>query len=170
MPNRDTPASTGRYGGWFRDQLNNVLEAYYRNAAPFMRITTAQVVTFLNSILSNHPTAGIGYATGAGGTVTQQTDKTTGVTINTIVGQITMDNAALANAVEVVFVVTNSAVGPQDVIIVNHGSVGASDDDYLVGVGAVADGSFSIVVANLSAGSLSEAIVINYAVIKGVAA
>ena len=168
MPNVNTPRGS-TYSGWFRDMLNNVLEAYYKGTL-FLRATTTGAVTFANSLLSNHATAGIGYATGAGGTVTQASNKTTGVTLNTIVGQITMNNASLAAATEVVFVVTNSAVGASDAIIVNHGSVGASDDDYLVGVGAVAAGSFSIVVANLSVGSLAEAIVINFAVIKGVSA
>ena len=38
------------------------------------------------------PTGGIGYATGAGGTVMQATNKATGVTLNTVSGQITTNN------------------------------------------------------------------------------
>ena len=102
-----------------------------------------------------------------GGTVIQGTDKTTGVTLNTHTGQITMNAASLAAAAEVVFVVTNSKVAAPDVVIINHGSVGASDDDYLVGIGAISAGSFSVVVSNLSGGSLSEAIVLNFVIIKG---
>ena len=102
-----------------------------------------------------------------GGTVIQGTDKTTGVTLNTHTGQITMNAASLAAAAEVVFVVTNSKVAAPDVVIINHGSVGASDDDYFVGIGAISAGSFSVVVSNLSGGSLSEAIVLNFVIIKG---
>ena len=40
---------------------------------------------------------------------------------------------------------------------------------YFVSVGAVANGSCSITVGNTSAGSLSQAIVLNFAVIKSVA-
>lgn len=126
-------------------------------------------VTCDSSIKSSSATAGIGYATGAGGTVTQQTDKATGVELNKACGQITMNAAALAAAAEVSFTVTCSAVAATDVVIVNHGSAGTAGA-YLVGVSTVGAGSFVITVANVSAGSLSEAIVINYAVIKGVAA
>ena len=50
-----------------------------------------------------------------GGTVTQATNKGTGVTLNTQSGQITMNNAALADAAEVSFTVTNSKIAATDV-------------------------------------------------------
>lgn len=108
-----------------------------------------------------------GYATGAGGTVTQATNKGTGVTINKLCGQITTDNAALAAGAEVSFTVTNSTVAATDVVIVNLAS-GNTADAYTIWVDAVSAGSFRIGLANLSAGSLSQALVINFAVIKGV--
>ena len=61
-----------------------------------------------------------------GGTVTQATNKTTGVTLNTESGQITMNNAALAAAAEVSFTVTNSEIAATDVVVVNHGSAGTA--------------------------------------------
>lgn len=103
-----------------------------------------------------------------GGTVTQATDKSTGVTLSTNSGQITMNGAALAAAADVVFTVTNTQVSATDVVIVNHGSAGTSGA-YIVGVGAVGAGSFDIVVTNVSGGSLSQAIVINFVVIGGAA-
>lgn len=112
-------------------------------------------------------TAGLGYVSTAGGTITQATSKTTGVTINKICGQITMNGAALAAAAEVSFVVTNNTVISTDVVIVNIQSVGTAGA-YFVTVGAVGNGSFSITVGNVSAGSLSQAIVLNFAVIKSV--
>lgn len=118
-------------------------------------------------IIASSGTAGIGYTTGAGGTVTQATSKTTGVTLNKTSGQITMNGAALAAAAEVSFTVTNSTVASTDVIIVNVQSVGTAGA-YFVTVGAVANGSFSITVGNASAGSLSQALVLNFAVIKSV--
>ena len=42
-----------------------------------------------------------------GGTVTQATNKTTGVTLNAASGQITMNGAELAGAAEATFTVTN---------------------------------------------------------------
>jgi len=102
-----------------------------------------------------------------GGTVTQATNKTTGVTINTHSGQITMNNASLAAAAEVTFTVTNSAVTATSVIIVNIASAATTNDDYVVGVGAVAAGSFAIYLGNVSAGALTDALVLNFVVIKG---
>ncbi|MBS1738450.1 MAG: hypothetical protein JSS98_17855 [Bacteroidetes bacterium] len=116
---------------------------------------------------SSSSTAGIGYSSGAGGTVTQSTSKTTGVTINKVSGQITMNNAALGAGSEAKFTVTNSAVSANDVVIVNIKSGGTSGS-YLISVTAVSSGSFDITISNVSGGSLSQALVINFVVIKGV--
>ena len=108
----------------------------------------------------------IGYV--SGGAVTQSTNKSTAVTLNTQGGQITMNNAALADGAEVTFQVNNDKVAATDVIVVNHGSAGTAGAYWLV-VSAVAAGSFKVTVGNLSGGSLSQAIVLNYAVIKSAA-
>lgn len=121
------------------------------------------------AITSSGATAGIGYATGAGGTVTQITSKATGVTLNTITGHITMHNAALAAATNVTFVFTNSAIGADDSIIIHHRSAGTTGA-YDVWASNVAAGSCSITVRNQTAGSLSEAIVLKFSIIKGVSA
>jgi len=52
--------------------------------------------------------------------------------------------------------------------VVNHGSAGTAGAYWLC-VSTVAAGSFKISVGNLSGGSLSEAIVLNFAVLKGAA-
>ena len=80
-----------------------------------------------------------------------------------------MHNAALAGGAEVSFTVTNTVVAATDVIVVNWASVGTADT-YMVGVEAVAAGSFDILVSNVSGTSRSEAIKLNFAVIKAVAA
>lgn len=112
--------------------------------------------------------AGIGYAAGnqAGGSQTQGSGsgKATGVLLNAICGRITMDSAALAGGAIVSFTLTNSAIAATDVIILNHisgGTVGA----YTLNAQPAA-GSATINVRNNTGGSLSEAIVIQYAVIK----
>jgi hypothetical protein len=109
----------------------------------------------------------LGYGTGAGGSVTQLTSKATGVTLNTGCGQITMNNAALAAATTVSFVVTNSNVAATDSIILNLVSGQATNGTYSYWIEKVAAGSFTVTVENRSAGSLSEALVLNFAVIKG---
>jgi hypothetical protein len=114
-------------------------------------------------------TGTFGYATGAGGTVTQITSKATGVTLNKICGQITTHNAALGAGAEVSFTVTNSVVAATDVVVICIGS-GASADAYNVQVDAVGAGSFRVAIGNMTGGSLSEALVLNFVVIKAVAA
>ena len=126
----------------------------------------AQYITSLNYILSSSPTAGIGYATGAGGTVTQSSTKATGVTLNTATGKITMNAAALAAATIVSFTLTDSAIAATDVLVLNHIS-GGTVGSYTLNAQAAA-GSATINVRNATAGSLSEAIVIEFTVIKGV--
>ena len=101
-----------------------------------------------------------------GGTVTQASSKSTGVTLNTESGQITMNNAQLNAGVEVTFTVTNSEITATDVVVVNHGS-GGTAGAYLLGVSAIAAGSFKITVTNASGSGLSEAIVINFVALKG---
>ena len=119
------------------------------------------------SLLSTSPTAGIGYATGAGGTVTQATSKSTGVTLNKVSGQITMNGAALLAGTTVGFTLTNSTVAATDVVVVSIAS-GASANSYRLEVTATAAGSCRIEIGNTLITTLSEAIVLNYVVIKGV--
>jgi hypothetical protein len=79
-------------------------------------------VTMTGAILSSG--GGIGYTTGAGGAVTQLTNKSTGVTLNKLSGTITMNGAALAAAAIVTFTVTDSFVAATDVIVPMHDSAG----------------------------------------------
>ena len=111
-----------------------------------------------------YATSEIGYATGAQGTVTQATSKSTGVTLNKSVGQITMNNASLAAGATALFTLTNSVLSAKDVVIVNVGSGGTSGAywPYVANVGA---GTAVIGVYNNTVGALAEAIVINYAII-----
>jgi hypothetical protein len=111
-------------------------------------------------------TGKFGYSTG-GGTVTQTTNKTTAVTLNAKSGQITMNNASMSNNTTAGFKLTNSFVAATDVVIVNIAS-GATADGYILTVDAVAAGSCRISVRHNSGGALSEALVLNFVVIKGV--
>jgi hypothetical protein len=123
----------------------------------------------LNRPLLGSAESAVGYSTGTGGVITQATDKSTGVTLNKRCGQITMNAAALAAAAEVSFTLTNSVIAATDVVMVSIAS-GATAGAYSVQCDATAAGSCRISVGNRNAGSLGEAIVLNFVVIKSVAA
>ena len=106
---------------------------------------------------------GLGYGTGSGGTVTQATSKSTAVTLNKPTGQITMNNAALAAGGFVEFLVNNSLFTVTDIVIAQQ--FGWSN--YRVESYPNGSGSFNVRVTNISGGSLSDAVVINFAIIKG---
>lgn len=108
-------------------------------------------------------TGTFGYGTGRG-TVTQATNKSTGVTLNAPCGAITMNGAALNADTTVSFTLTNTSIAATDLLVLNHVS-GGTAGSYVLNAQAAA-GSASINVRNITAGSLSEAIVIGFAVIK----
>lgn len=132
-------------------------------------LSNAGTIAATGSVTSSSPTAGIGYTTGAGGTVTQASSKSTGVTIDKVCGQITMNNAALNAGVEASFTVTNSAIAAADIVLVNHSSAGTAGA-YLTQANSISAGSFAITVSNVSGGNLSEAIVLTFVIIKGATA
>lgn len=128
---------------------------------------------FSGAILSNNPVsnsenlAGVGYATGAGGTVTQLTNKSTSVILNKVCGTITMNNAGLATVTAVSFTVNNTNIAATDVPQVAIKS-GGTANSYLVAVTAVATGTCVIMIYNLTGGTLSEALVLNFFLNKAV--
>lgn len=105
---------------------------------------------------------GLGYGTGSGGTVTQGTSRTTGVTLNRPAGAITMFSAA-GSATAATFTVTNSIVAITDTIKLSQRS-GTNLYNFIVT--AVAAGSFNITFFT-TGGTATDAPVINFAVIKG---
>jgi hypothetical protein len=108
----------------------------------------------------------IGYSTG--GVVTQDTSKSTSVTLNTVTGEITMNAASMSGDSTETFTLTNSAVANTDVMILNQvggGNVG------LYSFNAVCNsGTANITVHNMTNNNRGDAIVIRYAVIKGAVA
>jgi hypothetical protein len=150
-----TFAATGTYTFEFVSYNNGATITIQDLSRPLNRYT--------NGVTSNSATAGIGYATGAGGVVTQGTNRTTGVTLNTVSGAITLVSAAGTTSWQS-FTVTNSTVAATDVVIVNQKS---GTDLYEIHVTAVAAGSFRISYKT-TAGTTTEQPVFNFAVIKAV--
>lgn len=111
----------------------------------------------------------LGYMTGAGGSITQSTNKGTAVTLNTATGQITTSNAALAANTTVAFTLNNSQIAANDTIVI-HRISGGTDLSYRVWIDKVGAGTASIALRNETGGSLSEAVVLQFSILKGVAA
>lgn len=119
-------------------------------------------------LIATGATTGIGYAAGSGGTVTQGdgSGKATAVTLSKVTGEITLDDAELAADTTVSFALTNTAIAATDHVLVSHvsgGTLGA----YNFAADPAAQ-SATIYVRNITAGNLSEAIVIRVTVIKAV--
>jgi hypothetical protein len=108
----------------------------------------------------------LGYTTAAQGTVTQATDKSTGVTLNRSMGRITMNAASLAGNTAVTFTLTNNLIGATDVLVVHVGS-GATAAAYIAYVTSLTSGSCVVALRNLTAGALAEAVVLNFAIVHG---
>jgi hypothetical protein len=113
-----------------------------------------------------YATEELGYCSCAFGEVTQQTSKSTAVTLNTPTGRITLNNAQLNNNAVVKFKLNNNTIGPNDVLIVNVVMNGSTPEAYIVYVADIGDNFADIAVWNRSGGALSEAVEINYTVIR----
>jgi hypothetical protein len=118
----------------------------------------------------------IGYRNADGVIVTQgQAAATQGTSVSTTVvcsaysGVITTFAQTAAAGAEVEFTVTNTVVAATDVVVAcikTHTSAG----DFIVGVSAVANGSFKLRLTNLHASTAGNGVlVINFIVLKAVA-
>lgn len=103
-----------------------------------------------------------------GAVVTQATNRTTGVTINAISGQITTNTASLAAETGATFTVTNNQAFADDVVVITMAG-GSNGGNTTIQVIVTAAGSFQITVANQNAsGGTAEtgAILINFLIMK----
>lgn len=115
-------------------------------------------------------TTKLGYDTSAGGTVTQATSKSTGVTLNKVCGDITMHNALLGSFAKVAFTLTNSVIAAGDFVNITHQSAGTAGD-YYCWVSNVGAGTCVVNIRNLNPSTdRSEAIVLRFYVFKVVSA
>jgi hypothetical protein len=120
-----------------------------------------------STILANGNSSKIGYNTGAGGTITQGAGaKTNSVTLNRPTGIIVTDSAALAANTAVTFNLSNTVIEATDIVVVSHIS-GGTLGSYNFAT-APATGNANIVIRNITAASLSEALTLRFIVIKSV--
>lgn len=166
--------------------LSNIYPNYVFNGTSYMGIGasngnanisingTSNVVVVSSSKVTVNNTGGVelidggtvGYGVGAGGTVSQSGNKSSGVTLNKPSGEITMQNTALGADTSVSFTLTNSTISAKDVLILNIVGGVTTPGTYNLDANC-ASGSATVTVRNVTAGSLSESIVLRYVVIKG---
>lgn len=105
-----------------------------------------------------------GYVTGRGlgGAVSQTVNKANPVTLNKYSGVIVTHSAALAGGATVAFTLGNSEIGADDVVVVC-----TQNTNYLATTVGLVAGSVGIRLTNLTGGSLSDNVSINFAIIKG---
>lgn len=130
--------------------------------------TTTRLTIDASGNILNISSGGLGYGAGSGGAVTQITSKSTSVTLNKTNGQITLNNASLAANAVATFVLNNSTISSTDTIIVSVSNSVSGAQNYNCWIGGVANGSCTIGIRNISAGALSDAVVLNFSVIKAV--
>lgn len=138
--------------------------------APVLGVATGTSVAVTGLITSSSPSAGIGYATGAGAAASQSTDRTTTVVCTGTSGAITTQATSLAAGAAVQFTVTNTSVAVGDVVIasIRSGPTNTSTSVHVVTVGS---GSFKLQLRNDHASVADTgAAIINFAVIKAVSA
>ena len=126
---------------------------------------TGNVIVAGTGGISLTSTGTMGYTAGAGGTIAQSGNKTQTVILNKPSGEITMQNTALAADTAVSFTLTNSTITARDLLLINLVG-GGTPGAYVYGSNCTT-GSAVITVRNLTAGPLSESLVLRFAVIKG---
>jgi hypothetical protein len=130
--------------------------------------TKATGVAYLDPEFSTcYATEELGYAPAAQGTVTQLTSKSTAVTLDKSAGRITINNASLNTATNATFTLNNALISTNDSVLLTISGGQATPGSYNVFANSLAAGSVSITLRNISGGTLSEAVVINYAIIHG---
>jgi hypothetical protein len=122
---------------------------------------TDQDISGANIVLTDEQ---LGYTAEGQGTVTQATSKSTAVTLNKPAGQITMNNASLGATTNVTFTLNNTFISTNDILILNV-AAGATAGAYNCWVSGLSAGAASITVRNITASPLSEAVVLNFALI-----
>lgn len=109
----------------------------------------------------------IGYSTGAGGTVTQGTSVSTGVTINKVCGSIVTFDHTTPNIpafTSIIFTVTNNKVSAGDAVVLSLISVAVVTKVFYT-VENVVDGAFDIRV-NVMSDSPAPSVTIGFAVLN----
>ena len=132
-------------------------------------LTVAGNATVSSALLIAGASGAIQFASGTsvGGAVTQNTNKATLVTINKVVGKITMNAASLAADAKVFFAMQNFLIQPNSLCVVTIVGGVATPGSYGCRVLEQNGTSVFIELENRTGGALAEAVQIQYWLING---
>lgn len=145
---------------------NNIVATDTGTVADIKSISSTDIST---STLEASGSFGYGpTALGTGGSVTQATSRTTGVTLNKVCGQITLFSTTATAGAVTEFTVTNSTVvsASRSIITVALQNPGASTGVYMPFVSLIGTGSFRISLYCITAPAAAESPIINFAVMN----
>ena len=154
--------STSTYGG------NPVL--LFKVAAQDATTPVEQMrIDFNGNLLLTSGTGALGYGTGAGGTVTQLTSKSTAVTLNKPSGLVTMHNSALAAGESVTFLIANSLFNVlTDLCLITPFYRITDPTRYRIEcIGNGGGSTIAVKVTNITGSSLSQEVEFRFVIIKG---
>lgn len=142
---------------------NLVLATTPTLTTPVIGVATGTSLAVTGKVTSSSPTAGIGYVTGSGSTTTGTWGGA--ATINTITGQITMDNPGFSANTSYYVNVANSAYVAGATVVANI--VGGATDPSQYGVSAAyaSAGHFYICIRSYTA--VSETLVFQFTIMLG---
>jgi hypothetical protein len=162
--NKANHITNGTTGDLLYQSASNTTSKLSIGTTGQLLVVNGSVPVWSNDISANGNIYGkqIGYT--SYGSVSQDTDKSTAVTLDLPCGRIDLSNAELASNISVNFDLNNNKIADGDVLILNQvtGTLGS----YLLNA-ACTNGKATISVRNLTGVSLSETISIQYALIKG---
>lgn len=141
--------------------ISNASFSIDTNGSERMRIDTS------GNLLLTSGTGALGYGTGAGGTVTQLTSKSTTVTLNKPSGHIITHNESMVAGSSVQFKLINSLadVNTNGVVLTLAGGGAALSYNVWGWVGT--GGSIYIVIKNVGVTTVADSVVISFQLIKG---
>ena len=130
-------------------------------------LTVNNTIQSNSTIFVNGNSSKIGYDTGAGGTTTQGAgSKANQVILNRPTGTVVTSNASLAANTTVTFTLINTVIESADIVIVSHISDGALGS-YNIASEPLA-GKVNIIIRNVTAAALAEALTLRFIVLKSV--
>lgn len=133
---------------------------------PVLGSATATSIAATAGITSSG--GGVGYATGAGGVVTQLTSKVTPVTLNALTGVITTSNSSMTAGGLQSFTFNNSFITTSTELIVCSYTAASNPSFYVINFTATGAGTATCDIRNVSGLTPAEVITIRFAIIRSV--